>query len=101
MVGELLGPALRKPGKLLRRRRNRTTDALRIQAEHARSAQITESIENLARSNGGVVSDEEVSQMLSHLPSRHEIPESFDQLVSSDNDRGETVNSIPRIEESS
>ena len=101
VVGELLGPALRKPGKLLRRRRNRTTDALRIQAEHARSSQITESIENLARSNGGVVSDEEVSQMLSHLPSRHEIPESFDQLVSSDNDRGETVNSIPRIEESS
>jgi hypothetical protein len=83
------------------RRRGRTTDALRLQAENSRQEQLASSIQGLAKSNGGVVSDEEVSEMVSHLTPKVEIPSSFSELVSTGtNSKGiEDVELIPRIDE--
>ncbi|MBT3656766.1 MAG: hypothetical protein HN544_01045 [Euryarchaeota archaeon] len=82
-------------------KRRRTTDALRLQAEHSRQGQLASSIQELAKSNGGDVSDEEVSEMISHLSPPTVIPSSFSELVStgSKNKGIEDVESIPRIED--
>ena len=45
--------------------------------------------------------DENVEKMMSHLERRREVPSTFGELVRSDRDRGEAVNSIKRIEDSS
>jgi hypothetical protein len=55
----------------------------------------------LAKSNGGDVSDEEVSEMISHLTPSVEIPSSFSELVSTGTkSKGiEDVELIPRLDE--
>ena len=85
----------------LMRRRGRTSDALRIQAENSRQEQLASSIQDLAKSNGGDVSDEEVSEMISHLTPSVEIPSSFSELVSTGTkSKGiEDVELIPRLDE--
>jgi len=82
-------------------KRRRTTDALRVQAEHSRQEQLASSIQELAKSKGGDVSDEEVSEMISHLSPPAVIPSSFSELVStgSKNKGIEDVESIPRIDD--
>jgi hypothetical protein len=82
--------------------RRRTTDALRVQAEHSRQGQIASSIQEQAKSNGGNISDQEVSEMISHLPTPATvIPSTFGELVSSGskNNGIEDVESIPRIDD--
>ena len=49
----------------------------------SRQSQVAESIQNLAKSNGGT-SDEEVDRMMEHISPKPEIPSSFKDLVSSD-----------------
>lgn len=83
-------------------KRRRTTDALRVQAEHSRQGQIASSIQELAKSNGGNISDQEVLEMTSHLPTPATvIPSTFGELVSSGskNNGIEDVESIPRIDD--
>ena len=83
------------------RRKSRTADALRIQAENTRQSQVASSIQNLAKSNGGEVSDEEVNEMMSHLSPEPVIPSSFGDLVSSESKTksSDNVSLIPRIDE--
>lgn len=98
VLSELMAPAAKFPKKFLRRRL-RTGDTLRIQAENSRQSQVVESIQNLAKKNGGDVSDEEVEKMMSHINPKPVIPTAFKDLVSTEKSRAETVNSIPRIDE--
>jgi hypothetical protein len=81
------------------KRRGRTADSLRLQAEHTRQEQLASSIQELAKSNGGDVSDEEVSEMISHLSPATVIPSSFSELVStgSKNKGIDDVDSLPKI----
>lgn len=102
VLSELVTPALGKASKLSRRiwpRGRRTGESLRLQAEYNLQSQAAESIQNLAKSKGGEVSDEEVNQMLSHIPSQPVIPTTFNELVSSKSKGSEDVESIPRIDE--
>ena len=100
VIAELVSPTLGRASRIskrLFRGRSRTTDSLRLQSQNNRQSQVAESIQNLAKSNGGTVSDEEVDHLLSHIsPS---IPSSFSDLVSSEKRRSEDVASIPRIDE--
>ena len=73
--------------KRLFRGRSKTTDSLRINSENNRQSQVAESIQNLAKSNGGNVSDEEVNNMLSHINPKPDIPASFSDLVSSEKEK--------------
>ena len=102
VLSELVTPALGKASKLSKRiwpRGRRTGESLRLQAEYNLQSQAAESIQNLAKSKGGEVSDEEVNQMLSHIPSQPVIPTTFNELVSSKSKGSEDVESIPRIDE--
>ncbi len=86
VLAELVKPSIGIAGSVTRRlfkRKTRTSDALRLQAENTRQAIVADSIQSLAKSNGGDVSDEEVSNMMSHLPTPTVIPSSFGDLVSS------------------
>jgi hypothetical protein len=103
VVRELVGGPLDRASALSRRflpRRRRTTDALRLQAQNARQEQVADSIQNLAKSRGGEVSDAEVSAMMSHIQARPDIPDSFDELVSTDKNKSEQVEveHIPRLD---
>ena len=87
VIAELVKPSLSKASRMTRRmfrRKTRTSDALRIQAENTRQSLLADSIQNLAKSKGGNVSDEEVNNMLSHLSPKPVIPASFSDLVSSE-----------------
>ena len=102
VIAELVSPTLGRASRIskkLFRGRSKTTDSLRINSENNRQSQVAESIQNLAKSKGGNVSDEEVSNMLSHINPKPEIPSSFSDLVSSEKKRNEDVESIPRIDE--
>lgn len=102
VIAELVSPTLNRASKISKkffRRRSRTSESLRIQAENNRQSQVAESIQNLAKSKGGDVSDEEVDRMMSHINSTPEIPSSFKDLVSSETRRAEDVTSIPRIDD--
>ena len=100
VIAELVSPTLGRASRIskrLFRSRSRTSDALRLQAENSRQSQVAESIQNIAKSNGGDVSEESINRMLSHI--KPEIPSSFKDLVSSDKKGSENVASIPRIDE--
>jgi hypothetical protein len=102
VIAELVSPTLGRASRIskkLFRGRSKTTDSLRINSENNRQSQVAESIQNLAKSKGGNVSDEEVSNMLSHINPQPEIPSSFSDLVSSEKKGNEDVESIPRIDE--
>ena len=102
VIAELVSPTLNRASRISKkffRRRSRTSESLRVQAENNRQSQVAESIQNLAKSNGGNVSDEEVDRMMSHINPKPEIPSSFKDLVSSETKRAEDVSSIPRIDE--
>ena len=64
-----------------------------------RQAQIAQSIQNIAKSNGGVVSDEEIDTMLSHISPELTIPSTFSEMISSGSKAREDVESLPRIDE--
>ena len=105
VVRELVGPSLERVSERVSNisrsllRRSRTTDALRIQADHARQA--TESIQNLAQSRGGVVNDEKVEEMLSHIRAEAAIPSSFDEMMSTEEKQqleAEGVSALPRLD---
>ena len=103
VISELLvNPALGSASKLtrrIRRRKNSTTESLRVQSENNRQAQIAQSIQNIAKSNGGVVSDEEIDTMLSHISPELTIPSTFSEMISSGSKAREDVESLPRIDE--
>jgi len=102
VLAELVSPTLGRASRISRklfRGRSRTSESLRLNSENNRQSQVAESIQNLAKSNGGDVSDEEVNKMLSHINPRPEIPSSFKDLVSSERRRSENVESIPRIDD--
>ena len=104
VIAELISPTIGRASKiskrfLRKRTKSRTTDAIRLQAENSRQSQVAESIQNLAKSNGGDVSDEEVDRMLEHISPKPEIPSSFKDLVSSDTKSPDDVASIPRIDD--
>ena len=102
VIAELVSPTLGRASRIskrLFRGRNRTTDSLRMQSENNRQAQVAESIQNLSKSNGGSVSDEQLDHMLSHIAPKPDIPSSFSDCVSSGKKRSEDVESIPRIDE--
>ena len=104
VIAELISPTIGRASKIskrfLRKRpKGRTADAIRLQAENSRQSQVAESIQNLAKSNGGDVSDEEVDRMMEHISPKPEIPSSFKDLVSSDTKSPEDVASIPRIDD--
>jgi hypothetical protein len=104
VIAELVRPSLGRASNLTRklfRRKLRTTDALRIQAENSRQSQLVDSIQNLAKSKGGDVSDEEVSEMMSHLSPNPVIPSSFGDLVSTEakSKQGDNVASMPRLDD--
>lgn len=103
VVRELVGPSLERVSNISRSflRRSRTADALRIQADHARQAEVTESIQNLAQSRGGVVNDENVEEMLSHMRSEVAIPTSFGEMMSTEEKQqleAEGVSALPRLD---
>ena len=104
VVRELVGPSLERVGNISRSllRRSRTTDALRIQADHARQAEVTaESIQNLAQSRGGVVNDGKVEEMLSHIRTEVAIPSSFGEMMSTEEKQqleAEGVSALPRLD---
>ena len=102
VMRELVGPSLERASAISRRllRRNRTGDALRIQANNARQSQVAESIQSLAQSRGGAVSDDEVEEMMSHITPEPDIPASFDELVSTEGKRktGDGVSSLQRLD---
>jgi hypothetical protein len=60
-----------------------------------------DSIQNLAKSKGGNVSDEEVSEMMSHLSPNPVIPSTFGDLVSTvaKSKPGDNVASLPRLDD--
>ena len=102
VIAELVSPTIGRASSISKkffRRRSRTTESLRLNAENTRQSQVAESIQNLAKSNGGNVSDEEVDKMMSHINPKPTIPSSFKELVSTDAKRSEDVSSIPRIDE--
>ncbi len=103
VVRELVGPSIDRASAISRRllRRSRTGDAIRIQAEQSRQAQVADSIRNLAQSRGGEISDEEVDEMMSHITPRQDIPTSFSELTSSESKRSESerVSSLPRLDD--
>ena len=102
VIAELVSPTLGRASRISRRifrGRSRTTDSLRLQSESNRQSQVAESIQNLAKSNGGSVSDEELDHMLSHIAPKPDIPASFSDLVSTEKKRAENVDSIPRIDD--
>ena len=102
VISELVRPKKRR--RKLSRKANQTTqtaDALRVQARNSSNEELAQNIQNLAKSNGGNLDDENVEKMMSHLERRREVPSTFGELVRSDRDRGEAVNSIKRIEDSS
>lgn len=102
VIAELVSPTLGRASRISKRifrGRSRTTDSLRLQSESNRQSQVAESIQNLAKSNGGSVSDEELDHMLSHIAPKPDIPASFSELVSSERKRSENVDSIPRIDD--
>ena len=102
VIAELVSPTLGRASRISKRifrGRFRTTDSLRIQSESNRQSQVAESIQNLAKSNGGSVSDEELDHMLSHISPKPDIPASFSDLVSTEKKRSENVESIPRLDD--
>ena len=104
VIAELISPTLGRASKiskkfLRKRTKSRTSDAIRLQAENNRQSQVAESIQNLAKSKGGNVSDEEVDKMMEHISPKPDIPSSFKDLVSSDAKNPEDVASIPRIDD--
>jgi hypothetical protein len=103
VIAELVKPSFGRASaitKKLFRRKSRTSDALRLQAEQSRQAVLADSIQNLAKSKGGDVSDEEVSNMLSHLSSQPVIPSNFGDLVSTESKINENkVTSLQNLEE--
>lgn len=102
VIAELVSPTLGRASRISKRifrGRSRTTDSLRLQSESNRQSQVAESIQNLAKSNGGSVSDEELDHMLSHIAPKPDIPASFSDLVSTQRKRAENVDSIPRIDD--
>lgn len=102
VIAELVSPTLGKASRISRRifrGRSRTTDSLRIQSERNLQSQVAESIQNLAKSNGGSVSEQELDHMLSHIAPKPDIPSSFSDLVSTEKKRPEDVESIPRIDD--
>ena len=100
VMKELVGPQLGRinalGGKLLRR--NRTGDALRIQAENSRREIAAESISNLAKSQGGLVDDDDVKDMMAHINGPTRIPQSFGDMTSTEKNSNEGVSSIPRLD---
>ena len=100
VMKELVGPQLGRinalGGKLLRR--NRTGDALRIQAENSRREIAAESISNLAKSKGGLVDDDDVRDMMAHINGPTRIPQSFGDMTSTEKNSNEGVSSIPRLD---
>ncbi len=104
VIAELVRPSLGRASKLTKKlfkRKSRTTDALRIQAENSRQSQLVSSIQNLAKSKGGNVSDDEVNEMMSHLSPTPVIPSAFGDLVSTEAKPklGDNVASLPRLDE--
>ena len=102
VIAELVSPTLGRASRISKRifrGRFRTTDSLRLQSESNRQSQVAESIQNLAKSNGGSVSDEELDHMLSHISPKPDIPASFSDLVSTEKKRSENVESIPRLDD--
>ena len=102
VLSELVRPMRRR--RKISQQRNQTTEtteALRVQARNSSNEEIAQNIQNLARSNGGNVDDEEVERMASHLDRRREVPTTFGELVRSDRSKSEAVNAIKRIEDES
>lgn len=102
VIAELVSPTLGRASRISKRifrGRFRTTDSLRLHSESNRQSQVAESIQNLAKSNGGSVSDEELDHMLSHISPKPDIPASFSDLVSTEKKRSENVESIPRLDD--
>ena len=102
VIAELVSPTLGRASRISKRifrGRSRTTDSLRLQSESSRQSQVAESIQNLAKSNGGSVSDEQLDHMLSHIAPKPDIPTSFSECVSTEKKRSENVESIPRIDD--
>ena len=102
VIAELVSPTLGRASRISKRifrGRFRTTDSLRLQSESNRQSQVAESIQNLAKSNGGSVSDEQLDHMLSHISPKPDIPASFSDLVSTEKKRSENVESIPRLDD--
>lgn len=99
IIAELVSPTLGRASRIskrLFRGRSRTSESLRLQAENNRQSQVAESIQILAKSKGGDVSDDDVDAMMSHI---NPIPTSFKDLVSSEKKGSEDVSSIPRIDD--
>ena len=101
VIAELISPTLGRASKiskrfLRKRTKSRTADAIRLQAQNSHQSQVAESIQNLAKSNGGDVSEEAIGRMMEHI---NPIPSSFKDLVSSDSKSPEDVESIPRIDD--
>ena len=70
VIAELVSPTLGRASRISKRifrGRFRTTDSLRLQSESNRQSQVAESIQNLAKSNGGSVSDEELDHVITYL----------------------------------
>ena len=98
----LLNPAMGGASKLtrrIRRKRSPTTESLRVQSENNRQAQIAESIQNIAKSNGGVVREDQIDAMLSHISPRLSMPSAFSECVSSGSKARDDVEAIPRIDD--
>ena len=101
VVKELVGPSLLRAGKIGQKLKNRfrTGDALRLQARNAHSEEVAQSIRELAKSNGGIVPDDQVSSMMAHIgKSIQNIPQSFDDLVVSEDNCDAISVKLPRID---
>jgi hypothetical protein len=101
VVKELVGPSLLRAGKIGKKLKNRfrTGDALRLQARNAHSEEVAQSIRELAKSNGGIVPDDQVSSMMAHIgKSIQNIPQSFDDLVVSEDNCDAISVKLPRID---
>lgn len=101
VVKELVGPSLLRAGKIGQKFKNRfrTGDALRLQARNAHSEEVAQSIRELAKSNGGIVPDDQVSSMMAHIgKSIQNIPQSFDDLVVSEDNCDAISVKLPRID---
>ena len=101
VVKELVGPSLMRAGKIGRKLKNRfrTGDGLRLQARNAHSEEVAQSIRELAKSNGGIVPDNQVSSMMAHIgESIQPIPQSFGDLVLSEDDSDIISANLPRID---
>ena len=103
VIAELVKPSIGRANKIAKRlfrRKPRTAESLRIQAEHSRQSQLVNSIQDLAKSNGGEVSDEEVLEMMSHISPKPIIPASFGDLVSTEaKKKPGDIASLPRLDE--